>query len=144
MNRHPPRSTRTDTLFPYTTLFRAGRAALAKIAVALGVARGTVQTRLDRLLATGTLLGFTARVREDYDALGIRAVMMIEFTGKSTTQVIRRLRGISEIRKLKTTNGYCELIADTNAAGLCAFDRVLREVRTSDGVKNRETSLLPS
>src|SRR3546814_9527774 len=24
MNRQPPRSTRTDTLFPYTTLFRSG------------------------------------------------------------------------------------------------------------------------
>src|SRR3546814_11933997 len=36
MIRRPPRSTRTDTLFPYTTLFRsgnrqiAGRAAMAK------------------------------------------------------------------------------------------------------------------
>src|SRR3546814_5152764 len=27
MIRRPPRSTRTDTLFPYTTLFRSGRAA---------------------------------------------------------------------------------------------------------------------
>src|SRR3546814_20384132 len=27
MIRRPPRSTRTDTLFPYTTLFRANRAA---------------------------------------------------------------------------------------------------------------------
>src|SRR3546814_15435445 len=26
--RRPPRSTRTDTLFPYTTLFRSGRASL--------------------------------------------------------------------------------------------------------------------
>src|SRR3546814_7359438 len=26
MNRRPPRSTRTDTLFPYTTLFRSGLA----------------------------------------------------------------------------------------------------------------------
>src|SRR3546814_9287662 len=26
MRRRPPRSTRTDTLFPYTTLFRSGRA----------------------------------------------------------------------------------------------------------------------
>src|SRR3546814_2686579 len=25
MNRRPPRSTRTDTLFPYTTLFRSSR-----------------------------------------------------------------------------------------------------------------------
>src|SRR3546814_11526209 len=131
MNRHPPRSTRTDTLFPYTTLFRAGRAALAKIAVALGVARGTVQTRLDRLLATGTLLGFTARVREDYDALGIRAVMMIEVTGKSTTQVIRRLRGIPEIRTLHTTNGNWDLIADINAAGLSDLDRKSTRLNSS-------------
>src|SRR3546814_4250320 len=29
MIRRPPRSTRTDTLFPYTTLFRSGRPALA-------------------------------------------------------------------------------------------------------------------
>src|SRR3546814_4083007 len=28
MIRRPPRSTRTDTLFPYTTLFRSGRVAL--------------------------------------------------------------------------------------------------------------------
>src|SRR3546814_11815156 len=32
MIRRPPRSTRTDTLFPYTTLFRSG------LAVAVGVA----------------------------------------------------------------------------------------------------------
>src|SRR3546814_4993136 len=29
MIRRPPRSTRTDTLFPYTTLFRAGPASVA-------------------------------------------------------------------------------------------------------------------
>src|SRR3546814_3117298 len=30
MIRRPPRSTRTDTLFPYTTLFRSGRAAVRR------------------------------------------------------------------------------------------------------------------
>src|SRR3546814_7285682 len=30
MIRRPPRSTRTDTLFPYTTLFRSGRADLGE------------------------------------------------------------------------------------------------------------------
>src|SRR3546814_4707848 len=30
MIRRPPRSTRTDTLFPYTTLFRSGRAAYVR------------------------------------------------------------------------------------------------------------------
>src|SRR3546814_20237645 len=34
MIRRPPRSTRTDTLFPYTTLFRSGRGTLESIGAA--------------------------------------------------------------------------------------------------------------
>ena len=121
-----------------------GRASLAKLSEALGVARGTVQNRLDRLMETGTLLGFTVRVRDDYEGTAIRAVMMIEVTGKSTTQVIRRLRGMPEIHSLHTTNGNWDLIADIRAASLSDFDRVLREVRMIDGVANSETSLMLS
>lgn len=121
-----------------------GRASLAKLATALNVARGTVQNRLDRLLETGTLLGFTVRVREDYEDRTVRAVMLIEVTGKSTTQVIQRLRGITEIRTLHTTNGNWDLVADIHVASLSDFDRVLREVRMIDGVANSETSLLLS
>lgn len=121
-----------------------GRASLSKLADALGIARGTVQNRLDRLLETGALLGFTVRVREDYDDLTIRAVMLIEVTGKSTTQVIQKLRGMTEIRTLHTTNGKWDLIADIHAQNLSEFDRVLREVRMIDGVANSETSLLLS
>src|SRR3546814_18656248 len=36
MIRRPPRSTRTDTLFPYTTLFRSTLALAARIYVPLG------------------------------------------------------------------------------------------------------------
>ncbi|WP_422055788.1 Lrp/AsnC family transcriptional regulator [Sphingomonas sp.] len=121
-----------------------GRAPLAKLAAALGVARGTVQNRIDRLLATGTVLGFTIRMREDYDDLTVRAVMMIEVVGKSTTHVVQRLRGIPEIRRLHTTNGNWDLVADIQTANLSDFDRVLREVRMIDGVANSETSLLLS
>ncbi|MGO4335584.1 Lrp/AsnC family transcriptional regulator [Labrys sp. KB_33_2] len=121
-----------------------GRASLSKLADALGVARGTVQNRLDRLIETGTLLGFTARVREDYDMNAVHAVMMIEVVGKSTTQVIRKLRGLPEVHTLHTTNGNWDLVANIRAASLAEFDRVLREVRLIDGVSNSETSLLLS
>lgn len=121
-----------------------GRASLSKLADALNVARGTVQNRLDRLLETGTLLGFTVRVREDYEDQSVQAVMLIEVMGKSTTQVIQRLRGIAEIRTLHTTNGNWDLIADIQVGNLSDFDRVLREVRMIDGVANSETSLLLS
>lgn len=121
-----------------------GRASLSKLSDLLGVARGTVQNRLDRLTQTGTLLGFTVRVREDYDVNTVNAVMMIEVVGKSTTQVIRRLRGIPEIHSLHTTNGNWDLVANIRAANLSEFDRILREVRMIDGVANSETSLLLS
>ena len=121
-----------------------GRASLSKLADALKVARGTVQNRLDRLIETGTLLGFTVRVREDYEDRSVRAVMLIEVTGKSTTQVIQRLRGITEIRTLHTTNGKWDLVAEIHVSSLPDFDRVLREVRMIDGVANSETSLLLS
>ncbi|MBP2234271.1 DNA-binding Lrp family transcriptional regulator [Sinorhizobium kostiense] len=121
-----------------------GRASLSKLSDALGVARGTVQNRLDRLIESGTLLGFTVRLREDYDLNTVNAVMMIEVIGKSTTQVIRKLRSIPEIHSLHTTNGNWDLVANIRAANLSEFDRVLREVRMVDGVANSETSLLLS
>lgn len=121
-----------------------GRAPLSKLSEALGVARGTVQKRLDRLLETGTLMGFTVRVREDYDDQAVNAVMMIEVVGKSTTQVIRKLRGLPEMHALHTTNGNWDLVAYIRTSSLADFDRVLREVRMIDGVSNSETSLLLS
>src|SRR3546814_9674777 len=48
MIRRPPRSTRTDTLFPYTTLFRSPRAQGAE-----QVVRDTAALRDDRHSCTG-------------------------------------------------------------------------------------------
>src|SRR3546814_8234612 len=48
MIRRPPRSTRTDTLFPYTTLFRSASEVLAAIADALE--HGDSPARADTLL----------------------------------------------------------------------------------------------
>lgn len=124
-------------------LLRAdGRAPVSKLADVLGVSRATVQNRLDRLLEAGTVLGFTIRVREDHADDTIRAVMMIEVVGKSTDQVIRRLRGLPELHRLHTTNGNWDLVAELRTNSLESFDRVLREVRMIDGVSNSETSLL--
>ncbi|AEV37452.1 transcriptional regulator, AsnC family [Pseudovibrio sp. FO-BEG1] len=99
---------------------------------------------MDRLLETGALLGFTARVREDYDSGEIRAVMMIEVMGRNTSQVIQKLRGLPELQVLHTTSGKWDLVTDIRVENLSEFDRVLREVRLIEGVMNSETSILLS
>ncbi len=121
-----------------------GRAPVSKLSEILGVSRATVQNRLDRLIANGTVLGFTIRAREDRGADEVRAIMMIEVRGKSTTAVIRHLRGLPELRQLHSTNGKWDLVAELTAESLTAFDRVLREVRGVDGITNSETSILLS
>lgn len=121
-----------------------GRAPVSKLAQIMGLSRGTVQSRLDRLLESGALLGFTARVREDYESDQIRAVMMIEVMGRNTSQVIRRLRGLPELTRMHTTSGKWDLIAEITVDTLSEFDRVLREVRLVDGIMNSETSIMLS
>lgn len=123
-------------------LRKDGRAPLSKLAEKLNVSRGTVQNRLDRLQASGILLGFTVRVREDYGLDAIRAIMMIEVVGKSTSQVIRLLRGFPELVTMHSTNGAWDLVVEIQTSSLPDFDRVLREVRMIDGVLNSETSIL--
>ena len=119
-----------------------GRASLSKLAEQLKVSRGTVQNRLDRLIASGTLLGFTARMREDYDDDQVRAVMMVEIVGKSTADIVRKLRGLPQVRSIHSTNGNWDLIAEIHASSLSDFDDVLRKVRMIDGILNSETNLL--
>ena len=121
-----------------------GRAPIAKIASMLKVSRATVQARLDRLLDTGMILGFTVRVQEPGGAEALRAVMMIEVAGRSTSAIIRRLRSFPEIRALHTTNGGWDLVAEIAAEGLQGFDRILREIRAIEGILNSETSILLS
>lgn len=125
-------------------LRKDARASISKLAQALKVSRGTVQNRLDRLIATGAIVGFTIRASESVDDGAIRAIMLIEVTGKSTSQIIAKLRGLPELQKVHTTNGAWDLVAEVQASSLAEFDNVLREVRLIDGIANSETSILLS
>jgi len=69
---------------------------------------------------------------------------MIEVVGRSTSQVIQKLRGMPELQVLHTTNGAWDLVAEIQTSSLSEFDRVLRDVRMIDGVLNSETSILLS
>lgn len=119
-----------------------GRASVAKLSELLGVSRGTVQNRLDKLLHSGAILGFTVRVNNDVEQDVVRAVMMVSVSGRSTTPVVQRLRGIPNVLTIHTTNGAWDLVLDIQASSLGEFDLVLHKVRDIPGVLNSETSIL--
>jgi DNA-binding Lrp family transcriptional regulator len=118
------------------------RASLADLAKQLGVSRGTVQNRLNRLIEADVILGFTVRLKSGATSDRIRAIMMIEVSGKSTRKVVQALRGLPQIHTLHSTNGAFDLIAEIEVANLAEFDRLLSAVRSIEGVERSETSLL--
>ncbi|AUL14107.1 putative regulatory protein [Bordetella bronchiseptica MO149] len=123
-------------------LLRAdARLPTATLARQLHVSRGTVQNRMARLERSGIVAGYTVRLRNE-DEHGIRAITLIEVRGAATDAVVAALRRIPEALQVHSTNGRWDLVVELRAADLPAFDRVLRDLRSIDGVANSESNLL--
>ena len=120
------------------------RMSVAQIAKQLGVSRGTVQNRIDRLFAQRILLGFTVRTTSEVAEHRVRAIMLISVEGDRSDAILKALRGYPDVRALHTTNGRWDIVAELGAQSLEAFDEVLRSIRTIKGISNSETSLLLS
>ena len=120
------------------------RTPLARVGSALRVARGTVQNRLGKLEADGTVMGYTVRLRPQVEEQRIRALMSVAVEGNKAEAVLRALRGDPAVGALYSTNGRWDLVAELRADSLEAFDRVLGRIRLIEGISSTETSLLLS
>ena len=118
---------------------RTPTAALAK---RLKVSRGTVQNRLDRLQAAGTLLGYTIRLGDTDDAGRVRAVSTIRIEGGRMAAVVAALRDVPAIKAVHSTNGRWDLVAELDAPDLADFSSALDAIRAVTGVVATESSLL--
>ena len=120
------------------------RRPVAKLASELGISRATVRARIDRLVKKGVIGGFTIMVPERAGRDGIRAVMMIAVEGKGIAKVMQRLHGFPEVRKLHSTNGHWDIVAELATDTLGEFDDLLNRIRALDGITSTETSILLS
>jgi DNA-binding Lrp family transcriptional regulator len=120
------------------------RASVASLAKALGVSRGTVQNRMARLSADGTVVGYTVRLKPDIEEQRMRAFMTVAVEGNQVDGVIRAMRGEPAVTALYSTNGRWDIVAELRADSLEGFDRVLARIRLIEGISQTETSLLLS
>jgi DNA-binding Lrp family transcriptional regulator len=124
-------------------LLRAdSRMPAATLAKALKVSRGTVQNRIERLLRTGVVQGFTIKTRPDVDAGRVRAVMTIAIEGERSGAVVKALKGFPEVAAVHTTNGRWDLVAELDVENLGAFSLALDRIRQIEGIASTETSIL--
>jgi DNA-binding Lrp family transcriptional regulator len=124
-------------------LLRANaRAPIAGLAKSLKVSRGTIQNRIDRMMARGDLVGFTIKVREEAKAERVRAIMAIAVEGERSGAVLRRLRGFPEVEAVHMTNGRWDMIAELETDSLAGFSAALDAIRLIEGISATETSLL--
>ena len=120
------------------------RMTIAAMAKTVGVSRGTVQNRIARLEADGTVMGYTVRLKSSAEDQSIRAFMTVAVEGNRTDEVLKALRGDPAVCTLYSTNGRWDIVAELRSDSLEAVDRVLGRIRLIDGISNTETSLLLS
>lgn len=115
------------------------RSPVATLAKRLGLARSTVQARLDRLELTGVIAGYTLRLGETARARKIRATVLIEIEPRATAQVVARLKAMPEVEEAITTSGRIDLVVTLAAATTEAIDAALDQIGTLPGITDTES-----
>jgi DNA-binding Lrp family transcriptional regulator len=117
------------------------RLPVAALAAKLGVSRGTVNNRLDKLRASGVIVGFTVVLRPDVHSDPIRAWMGIDVEGNRTREVVAHLLGEPGVAALHDTNGRWDLLAELRASSMSELSQVLERIRLLRGIRGTETSI---
>ncbi|PDT06495.1 Lrp/AsnC family transcriptional regulator [Rhizobium chutanense] len=118
------------------------RISVSSLAAMTGASRATVAARIDRLVASGTIVGFTIRTGHETRSAGVRAIVMIEVLGKLADRVADQLRGLPQVRALHSTNGKWDFVAELEDRDLASFDETLRRIRLINGINSTESNIL--
>lgn len=110
------------------------RTPVAKLGTKLGLARTTVQARLDRLERNGVIAGYTVKLSEDARAGQIRATVLIHITPSAQSAVLRQLERLPAVERVHTTSGRFDLACQLRTQSTLALDETLDRIGEIDGV----------
>lgn len=119
-------------------LARNARTPATELARRLGVARTTLQARIERLERLGAIRGYTIRTGEGA-ARTIRAYVLIQVEPRAAPAVSAALGRMAEVESLHTTSGRFDLAAQIGAEDTARLDAALDRIAMVDGVRGMET-----
>jgi DNA-binding Lrp family transcriptional regulator len=117
------------------------RAPVALLAQRLGLARGTVHARLERLGTSGALRANSSRVRPDALGRGVSASIRVELDQHQIVAAIDALRRIPEVLECFAPAGDTDLLLRVVAKSPDDLYRVAEVVRLCPGILRTSTSL---
>lgn len=118
------------------------RLSVTALASILRISRATVQKRMAYMQANGIIMGYTIKIKPDFEKNLIRAWMHIRVEGNKATAVIKALRLEPAVEQLHTTNGKWDLLVELKSDSLDFFDKILERIRMIQGIHSTETSIL--
>ncbi len=120
------------------------RAPIADLARRLDLSRTTVQSRIERLERRGVIVGYAARLSDDYERGLVRAHVMITVRPKEARAVEAALRSLPQMRMLHSVSGPYDMIAIAAADSTADMDDLIDRIGALDGVERTTTSIVLS
>ncbi|SOE18479.1 AsnC family transcriptional regulator [Hoeflea halophila] len=125
-------------------LRRDGRASISDLAAKLKLARATVRNRIERLVSSGEIAGFSVQTRADVTTAPVRGLTLVCIEGRGTDRITAQLQGLPAVQAIHSTNGRWDLIIDLATDTLQQLDDTLVRIRNIDGITASETNLILS
>ncbi len=109
----------------------------------LGVARGTVQARLDRLAERGIIRGWGPELSPIALGFDVAAFVTVELRQiRGHDPVTDRLAEIAEVLEVHTITGASDLLCHVVARGNADLQRVIDSIVSIEGVERTATTIV--
>lgn len=115
------------------------RLTVSTIARRLGIARTTVQARIDRLEQQKVIAGYTLKLGEKFRLDRIRTTVLLQITPQTTIPLVQRLRRYPQVVEAHTTSGRFDLVVLLSCKNTVELDDLLDEIGALDGVISSES-----
>ncbi len=122
-------------------LRRLPRSSLTEIATAIGVARGTVYSRLDRLTAAGVITGHGPDIDPRRAGFDVTAFATLEITQGTHDRTIEALSEIPEVLEIHTVTGIGDLLCKVVARSNDDLHDILLRITSVPSVRRCQTQL---
>ena len=126
-------------------LVRDSRSTFAELGAAVNLSAPAVKRRVDRLVDTGIIRGFSAVI--DSAAVGWTTEAYVEVfcTGTVSPQLLKRAwEGVPEVVGAWTVTGAADALLRVVATDVRHLERALESIRSADNIDHSETIIVLS